>query len=497
MDNRRLNFEELTSLFADQNFEKNDEDLFVQVDANFTIDEQQDKYKEGLIPFRCKAYHDMDNLNNSRIEPDAFIDNTKSIEGRPVLANIVEGKNGDLDFGGHDFHMEEDADGNLVRVYDEKPIGVVTNYGFADDPEAGVTRAVVFGYLFENYAREAVQILQERKTCSCSVELAISACHYDRDSRRLVLDDYCVQGVTILGSDYKPGMAGSEISLESFSKENNSVIFNTYKHLTEEEMSRVQGDWMREFLLSNQLGEKGGEGMDADKNLEEVVEEAAPVESKMTISIVDGEDFAREFSVSLTEKLSKVYRAFDNWNCENNRDYQYICEVFDDCVVYRDSENSNWYKAMYLETPEKTEFVGEPVRVTVLYKTEEELAADSAANEALREENASLKAKVEAMEAKLGTYEAEELSRQKDEVLKDPVFESCLETEEFKEVIAKKDEMTLDEFSLQTELAFAKIQRRRMEKPAMRDSAETAEVKLFDTPKEETRKSRYGNIFNK
>lgn len=508
MTKQFLSFGDLEDLVRESKEDVSGKNICVQVEADFSIDAEQDKYKEELVPFRCKAYHDLNNANGSRIEPDVFIDNTKSIEGRPVLANIVETEDGELDFGSHDFHFEEDEEGNLKRVYEEKPIGVVTNYGFMDDPVQGCTRAVVCGYLFARYSPDSVEILERRKTCSCSVELVINEAHYDMDLARMVLDDYFVSGVTILGKRHQPGMAGSEISLEDFSKENNSVVYEVYKHLTQEELTRVQGDWVRDFLVS----EKGGEEMEenkveetveevadtevpaeevsqAEEAVEETVEEAGPKTYSVTLA-VNGKDVAVH-SLTLDDKMHAVYDSLFTWSASHSMD---VSEVFayESEVVFRNYADMKWYKLTYSWENDTPVFADNALEGSMVFKTNEQILTEAESMQNLQNENVSLKSMVSTLQEELNSYKAKELSDAKDAVLADPVFESCLETEEFKEVVKKKDELSLEDFKLQTELAFAKCQRRVVN--ANKDSS----VKAFAvTKKSETKKSRYGNIFEK
>lgn len=485
MEKQYLNFEDLISLAKQDGLSAiQDQEVFVQVQADFTIDAEQDKYKEELIPFRCKAYHDMNNRNGSRIEPDVFIDNTKSIEGRPVLANIVTNEDGELDFGSHDYHLEEDEEGNLKHVYDEKPIGVITNYGFYQDDEQQVNRAMVCGYLFERYAGDAIEILKRRRTCDCSVELAIREAHYDIDLARMILDDYYVSGVTILGSDHRPGMAGSAITLDSFSKENNSVIFNTYKHLSAEESARIQEDWMRAFFISSQQGEKGGEKVE---EMNETVVQEEPIVNEEAETIETHE-------MTLEDKMTKVRVALEE-RMTNASEWCWNIAVYDDFVVYQKCSDMNWYRSSYVVNNEAIVLEELEQAVKVFYLTDEEIAGHSEELNSVKEENEACKKKIRELEEQLSAYQTDEANRAKSAILADPVFESCLESDEFKEVIAKQDDLPVEEFRIQAELAFAKCQRKVLssKKP---DEPEKDSAKLFSVAKESNPvRSRYGAIF--
>ena len=187
--------------------------VFVSFNADFNMGERAVAQQEGLIPITARAYHDQTNLNGSTITTDIFQEKTDSIVFRPILANIVENDEGVKDFGAHDFTFVEDGEGNISLDYQEKPIGVITQYSFEFDEENQVNRAVTQGYLYEEYCGDALKILERRGAVDCSVELMVKNCHFDEESLTLCLDDYYVSGLTLLGAEHDPGMAGSNASL--------------------------------------------------------------------------------------------------------------------------------------------------------------------------------------------------------------------------------------------------------------------------------------------
>lgn len=406
----------------EQSFEK---PVLAQFTADLTLDETFDSYKEDLVPFRCLAYHDLDNANGSRINPDVFIDKTRSIEYRPILANVIKDENGDLDFGAHDFHFETDENGNEKQVYDEKPIGVVTNYGFIEDEGQHVTRAMVNGYLFGRYSEDAISIMKKKRRCNCSVELQIRDMHYDLDNQRLVLDDYVVSGVTILGSQYSPGMVGSEITLDGFSNEGQ---FKTFQHLSKEEGSQLLKE-ICDFLDSGEPTKKKVEDEPISKP-EEAPEEPSEVEPQEPETETEPEQSGSEESSNESESNSE-------------------------------------------------------------HSIREEL-------QALKEENRDLKYEIEALKIRLSKYVAQDLKRAKEEVLADPVYQPYLLDTEFETLVEDKLNLSLDEFKLQAELAFAKCERKKILNTKTKDFSKTQtgpSKKFFGIPEDKEKESRYGTIF--
>lgn len=415
-----LTFNELAEIAKKKDF-KLEEPIFTTFTTDLTLDEESDNYKEDLIPFRCLAYHDLNNANGSRINPDVFIDKTRSIEYRPILANVVKDENGELDFGAHDFHIEEDENGNPKQVFDEKAIGVVTNYGFIEDPIQNVTRAMVTGYLFGRYAEDAISIMRKKKRCHCSVELQIRDMHYDTDDQRLVLDDYVVSGVTVLGSKYSPGMVGSEIALQEFVKENKLV---TFQHLSEEECSQLFKEVCDFF--SSDTPRKKVEDEPVSKP-EEVVEESPQGQPQEP--------------------------------------------------PQEDLEGSDGSE----DTSDETESL-------------------QAELNALKEENRDLKYEIEVLKVRLEGYIAQDLKKAKEEVLADPVYQPYLSTSEFKDLVEDAQNLSLDKFKIQAELAFAKCERQKILSSIPKEFSQTqvgtATKKLVGVPKDKAKESRYGNIFS-
>ena len=406
-------FTQLTEMAQEKDF-KLEFPVFANFTTDLTLDNEVDPYKEDLVPFRCLAYHDNNNLNGSRINPDVFIDKTRSVKYRPVLANVITNDDGELDFGAHDFHFEEDENGNMKEVYDEQAIGIVTNYGFVEDESNHVTRAMVNGYLFGRYSEDAISIMKKKKRCDCSVELKIRDMHYDDETQRLVLDDYVVTGVTVLGSQYSPGMAGSQIALEDFAEENK---LGTFQHLNEEEGAQLLKE-VCDFLGSNESKKKvEDEQVTKDEETSEELEEN-PQESEAQDSSTGTEPSAEH---NLQEEL-----------------------------------------------------------------------------QVLKEENKDLKCEIEGLKAQLAEYVAQDLKKAKEEVLADPVYQPYLSMPEFKELVGDKN-LSLEEFKIQAELAFAKCERKKILNAKTENFSKTqsgiSSKKFIGVPEDKEKESRYGTIF--
>ena len=109
-----MTVDELYSFCLKNNFSRFDskefgKELVVEMPANFEKSENEtDKMTEGMTPLVSRAFHDHVNLNKSKIKEQDFKDNLPSSHLRPILAHIVKDEEtGELDFGSHDYHIEE------------------------------------------------------------------------------------------------------------------------------------------------------------------------------------------------------------------------------------------------------------------------------------------------------------------------------------------------------------------------------------------------------
>ena len=320
MSKRIMTVDELYAFCLKNKFSKFDskefgKELVVEMPANFAkSDDNTDKMTEGLTPFISRAFHDHINLNKSEIKEQDFKDNLPSSNLRPILAHIVKDeKTGELDFGSHDSHVEKvteiDEDGKEFTVekvvYDEQPIGVIdgSKTSIEYDEEAKVNRAILHGYLYNEYCQDAIDILNRRGTVDCSVELVIRQMSMDGKTKSLVLNDFYVAGLTLLSAKTKPGMAGSNFKIEDFSLENKTFDFE--KQLIE--MQAKLNELEARFNINNSM--KGGKAtveIKDNKNFEEVTETEKVTETEATTDEVTVSEEESEKTVDKTSEENSV-----------------------------------------------------------------------------------------------------------------------------------------------------------------------------------------------
>lgn len=263
--------------------------ISVQVNGKFEV--SKDENSEGLLYAKVRAFHDLGNRNKSYIDTEILEQYLPSMKDRPIMADIieVEDKDGNMvkDFNGHTMTLSEDGE---KIIYIEKPVGHFVNpedfhLEWSDEYQRHFVCADAV--IYEEYT-DTCDILRRRETTDCSVELCIRDMAYDCKTKELHINNFYVQGCTLLGSHVQPGMAGSKLSLKDFSEENNSVFSNLSE--TEEmkekliEMQESINTLLYRFNIedSNESNETYGkeeqESMNEEIKVEEEVTEVKTVE---------------------------------------------------------------------------------------------------------------------------------------------------------------------------------------------------------------------------
>lgn len=208
--------------------------LVIQSFETFEVEEDNDN--KGLLPVKLAACHIGRNRNGSAISEENMNKYKDTFKGRPILGSIIKLDSGEYDFHSHDMELVETEDGVEVN-YIEQPIGVISQL---DDPyleydeKEDKTYLMVKGNVFEDYSK-AAEILQRKQRCKCSVEIAVEEMSFQAKENCLSIDKFYFTGVTILGSEpdgteIQEGMAGSNITIDSFSKNENAVFKSEEKY---------------------------------------------------------------------------------------------------------------------------------------------------------------------------------------------------------------------------------------------------------------------------
>lgn len=517
MNKKLLTLEDLYSFYSQKkksmtfSADKSGYNIAVQSLATFELN---DDLSEGLLYGKIRAFHDLTNNNKSHIETDILEEKMMSIKDRPVMADIVDTDETDedgnpiKDFSGHTMYYDEALD---KMIYKEIPIGhfihpesIHLEYDEEYDRNFVCADVVVY----EEYT-DACDILRRRKTVDCSVELCIRKMHWDNTDKTLHLDDFYVQGTTLLGSHTLPGMSGSKLSIKDFSEENNSL----FSSISEDEHSKLIEtlDNLNKTLSSlninsktNPTVEKFEKGGNIETNMtkfEELLEKYNKTVEDITFEYEDLSDeelenvfsttfdeseptpdtvvtesdksddddtddetdesddtddntdddkdkdtYSKTFELSHEDVRSALYRLLAPIE-ETLNEYYWIMSVYDDYFIY-ESCCGNYYKQAYTKENDTIAFDGERQEVFAEFVTADEKA-----------ELEDMRANYSSISEKLAKYEEAEEIADKMTVFEDQAYSKYLETDEFKKLMDVENvkKFTKDELAEKADAALGKV----------------------------------------
>lgn len=281
----------------------------------FEMDDGDNNSDNGLILYcKTKAFHLGKNINGSYVSKQAAEKAIKNLANAPVLAyieNFGDEENDDYDFASHE--IEIDKDGNLV--YLEQQVGNFTSdepyieYDSEEEKEFVIARVAI-----PRTYTKAAEIIEKKGGTKVSVELLINELSWNADISALSLDDFEVQGITLLGRhidediygvQVEEGMKGAKLEIEDFKEDNNSVV----KFCTDDSRRLIESlDRLNDILsnLSIYNSERKEENlMDNEKQLEGMVE------AESTNEVVD-ENLENQFGTE-----SKEFKATEEETTES------------------------------------------------------------------------------------------------------------------------------------------------------------------------------------
>lgn len=485
---------------------------------------------DRFMKVRIVAMHSGSNNKNSNYTVEAIKKSKDSFANIPILADVVAHKEEDgsvsYDYGGHDWHIEDDAfrENQSRRIYDEKVVGFVpenNNLEIVYDEEGGRYYVFVDAFIFREYGNYAADILMARggKT-DVSAEIDVNEFSFNRTTGEIVVHAFTMLGITLLGKDKIPGMKGAHatavFSMDADTRQQQlteimqelTVALNNYSSAIADQNSKEGGKVNMKF---NELLEKysvtaeqvtfdystmtdeelekafvetfATEG-DKDKTPTENVEPEATkdaVKASYTVSMG-----TQTFAINVSDKIMALR------NCVNEtygNDRWYDVEVFegetaDEQYVimrsYDDNDQKVSYKQHYVSADGTFALVGDRVAVTAQWLT----ADETKALEDMRTKYAEV----------LATVQKYEQEPEKTTLLSDQMYALVRNNEEFvaltndhlnysvEEVKAKADEILLNA---------AKNQNFSMD-----DVAVKPQTVCTPLPSVSTKKKMYGSLFD-
>lgn len=447
-----------------------------------------DEVQDGLVKCKLKACHTELNRNKSFIADDVMSNALATFANRPILAYIHQLDDGSWDF--YDHRMEIVGEGEDAKVnYLERPVGVVPescNAHLEYDEENEKNYVCVDGLLYADYGNQTVDILTNKGgSASVSVELAVNQMAYNAKDKYVEIQDFCFLGVTLLGSEpdgteVRPGMEGSELTLENFSADENSNFkdFNEGEHVMENETTVVVAT----------------EEPATEPVVETTVEPVVETYKKKRI-VNNDNGITVEFDLSHDEIRSALYHLLAQYE-EADNEWYFINAVYDDYMIYSNWDETKYFRHTYTVNGDDIA-LGDRIQVYNMFLTAEEKAVVDEA----RANYAETKANYEAIKAKYdelvefkANYDAAVLRAQKDAVVAKAEYDCIRESKEFTELVNHIDEFTVEEIGTKADLIFAAHMKENMQFAAHDEPAQSSVI-MVGMPKE-TRKSAYGNLFN-
>lgn len=537
--------------------EKQGAPLIVQSIGTF---ETTDNITDGLMTVKLKSCHTGKNRNKSGISDETMELYKDSFKGRPILGAIYKTDTGEYEFRAHD--MEIVADGDDVDInYIEQPIGVIsqtTTPYLEYDEDAKKNYLMVEGTIFADYSK-AAEILERRRTCKCSVEIAVEEMSYNCSEDYLSIDKFHFTGVTILGyqqdgtTEIQEGMAGSKITIDDFSAKHNSIFTIDYQDKMIEVLEKLN------VTLSNfnkNPDEKGGSKMNkfeellakygktaeevtfeieglSDEELEEKFKEA--FEDDNDESKLDDDDESdsenddgdnsddEEEPITIEEEACGKKKKKKKKKCSVDSDgnmsvsfeisHEDIRGALFNLIGAYEEEDNEWY---WITNVYDDYFIFENWDGNKLYKQSYSVDGDNVtlsgdrqevfkmilteseklAIEKMREDYASLEAKYNELKTFKDNYDAAELKAKKDAIFARSEYSVLAEDEAFKTLITDAEKFSVDEVEAKAKAIFADYVIKTGAFSTKDNGENKPKVLGFNFNKKEDKKSPYGNLFN-
>lgn len=556
MDRKFYTIDDLYNFCRENHFEtfsskKQGAPLIVQSFGTF---ESVDNTNDGLLTVKLKSCHTGKNRNKSGIS-DATMELYKnSFKGRPILGAIYKTDTGEYEFRAHDMEIVEDGDDVDIN-YIEQPIGVISQIDepyLEFDEDAQKNYLMVNGTIFSDYSK-AAEILERRRTCKCSVEIAVEEMSYNCTEDYLSIDKFHFCGVTILGykqdgiTEIQEGMAGSKITIDDFSVKKNSMFAEGYTDKMIEILEKLNTT-LSNFNLNNK---KGGDvemnkfeelltqygktieditfdvdGL-SDEELEtkfaEVFEDNSESDESDDGNIesntnddegTTGEENSNDGEGENVFVTNKKYSVDDNGNAtivfeishedirgalynllrvydEQDNEWYFVTNVYDDYFIFENWEGNKLYKQSYSIDGDNVALSGDRQEMFKMILTEsEKLAIDQ-----MRENYSALESEYNALKEFKDNYEATQLHTQRKAILDAQEYSVLAETEEFKALVKDMDQYSVDELTIKADLIFAKFAKTQGAFANTGDDSNKPKIIGFASSQEKDNKP-YGDLFN-
>ena len=531
--------------------EKQGAPLVVQSFGTFEADSNN---TDGLMAVKLKSCHTGKNRNKSGITDDNMNAYKHTFKGRPILGAIYKTDTGEYEFRAHDMKV---IDNGEDIEYIEQPIGVIsqTEEPYLEyDKDEDKNYLMVSGTIFSDYSR-AAEILERRRTCKCSVEIAVEELSYNCEEDYLSIDKFRFSGVTILGyeqdgvTEIQEGMKGSKITIDDFSEKKNSMFSADCQNKLIETLEKLNMT-LESFNNKNQNSEKGGEkvmnkfeellakyGKTADEvtfeyeNLsdeelevafkeafeeiedepetvveetvvDEVVEETVdeePAEEPVEETVEETEE------VVVEESIDEVVEPAENFVLKYELSHDDIRSAL--YSLLSATSEDGYYWTWIIEVFDD-KFIYQDYMEDKFYRQDYSRDGDNVTlgenkvevfnewlSKAERDALDALKAGYAALKAFKETYDASVIKAQKNEILDKAEYECLADNAEFAQLKSDMDKFSVEEISTKADLIFAAHIKSKMEFSAKDEGKKKPTVLGFSVDTKKEKKKAYGNLF--
>jgi len=530
MAKKIMTIDSLYKFFVEQNksfnFNSRESGSPIVVTTNGTFAESKSDDMPGMLKLKLKNCHIDTNRNGSHISKENMEKAMPTLKYRPILAYIHELSDGTKDFYAHNIQIEEDENGDSQVVYLEKQVGCFT----ADDPwleydeEMDKTYVMAYAVIPEEYT-ETADIIRRKNGTKVSTELVINELSYNAKEKYLDLIDFYFGGTTLLGVDEDgneigEGMLGARgdiadfchkepvftyqdklietleklnVTLEGFNKNSKEGGDEEMDNIEEVVVEEVVETMSEEVVVEETVVEEPA-AEEVVITEEETVVEETEVEETSTSEDGDSEEPVEENPEEVVEKCELKYElSHDDIRAalyqllaattEDGYYYTWIVEVYDNKFIYCDYNEGKYYRQKYTKDDENVALDGDRVEVFSEWLTKDEMDALDA-----------LKAEYAVLKSFKDNYDAAEIQAQKDEIFAKKSYAKLEGVEAFEELKKNAANFSVDEVIEKAKIIYADFMEQN-ETPEVEEKS--TKVIGFNFNKKETKKSPYGNLFNK
>ena len=510
----------------------------------------------GMLKLELKVCHTETNRNGSHISDSNMEKAMPTLKYRPILAHIHELEDGTKDFYAHNMEIVEDENGEAEIHYIEKQVGCFT----ADDPwlkydkEKDKTYVHAYAVIPEGYT-ETADIIRRKNGTKVSCELVINELAYNAKEKYLDLTDFYFGGCTLLGVDEKgneigEGMLGARADISDFCHEEpvfkfqdkmievleklNTTLSNfdmKFGEKGDDKMGRFEEllakygitadevTFETEGLSDEELEAKfaevfededdsdegaGDEGdITGDDNGDEGAgdeggsdagtgEDEGTFVSRKSYSIDDDGNATVTFEISHEDIRGALYNLISIYDEEDNEWY-FITNVYNDYFIFENWMGDKLYKQSYEVDGDNVSLSGDRQEMFKMILTESEKLAI----EKMREDYSILDGKYKELKAFKDNYDANEIQSQKDAIFAKEEYECLAENAEFKALVADAEKFSVEEIESKVKAIFADHVISTGTFSTKTDETKKPKALGLNFNKKETKKSPYGNLFNK